>query len=136
MIVAVAAALATKVAEGMSEGGRAAFAALSRLVRRKLRGDPDAERTLDDALAHSDDQVRAGRLAVLLADVAARDPGFAEELGELWREVRDERVAVVGADNVVNQVTGAVTGTVVQARDVTGGISFGPTAPAGSRRAG
>ncbi|WP_329100773.1 hypothetical protein OG792_19185 [Micromonospora sp. NBC_01699] len=128
VLVAVAAALAGKAAEGLSEGGRAAFAALARLVRRKVQADPPAQAALESAQAEPDDDARIRRLAQVLESAVARDRLFADELGRLWDVLRDQQaVAVDGA--VVNQVSGGVSGTVVQARDIRGGISFGSANP-------
>ncbi|MGI5145101.1 hypothetical protein ACQEVC_01655 [Plantactinospora sp. CA-294935] len=130
VMVAVASALAAKAAEGLSDGGRAAFAALARLVRRKLRADEvESEGVLEVAQTRSDDETCVRRLAVALEAVAARDQKFADELNFLWRHVRDQQTAGI---SVINQVTGAVSGNVVQVRDVHGGISLGPLGPTGS----
>lgn len=124
-MVAVATVLATKAAEGLSEAGRAAFGRLMQLVRRKLRADPAQEAVLESALAQPDDDVLIQGLAAVLEGAASHDGAFAAELSRLWTVMRDERVAAVQG-GVVNQVSGTVSGTVVQARDVHGGIRFDP----------
>lgn len=123
-MVAVATTLVTKAAEGLTEAGKEAFAALARLVRRKLNDDPDALSALGHTADQTDEGVRTQRLGEALERIATRDPAFADELARLWSGMRGE--GVTAADSgVVNQISGAVSGTVVQARDVHGGISFG-----------
>jgi hypothetical protein len=122
-MVAAAVALATKAAEGLSDAGRAALGQLVQLVRGKLRADPDRA-ALESAQAQPDDDLLVQRLAALLEGAAAQDEAFAVGLTRLWTALRDEW-AVAKQGGVVNQVSGAVSGTVVQARDVQGGITFG-----------
>jgi hypothetical protein len=128
VMVAVAVALVTKAAEGLSEGGKAAFAALARLVRRKLLADPVSLSALESTQPQPDDEARIHRLAGALEQAVGQDRAFAEELTRLWNGLSDlHAVAVDGG--VTNQVSGAVSGSVVQARDVHGGISFAPRSP-------
>jgi hypothetical protein len=120
----IAVALVSKAVDGLSEGGKAAFAALTRLVRRKLGAAAlvqiDAART---ATQLSDgDRHRA--LSVALKQAMAEDPLFAEELARLWHSAQEGRIADV-QPGVLNSLLGDVNGTVVQARDIHGGISFG-----------
>jgi hypothetical protein len=128
VMVAVAVALVTKAVEGLSEGGKAAFAALSRLVRRKLHADPASLSVMDSALAHPDDEVRIHRLAGVLEREVGKDRVFAEDLDRLWNDLCDQRAVAVDG-GVTNQLSGPVSGSVVQARDVHGGISFGRAPP-------
>ncbi|MEV4756869.1 hypothetical protein AB0J86_17390 [Micromonospora sp. NPDC049559] len=127
VMLAVATAVATKAAEGLTEGGRSALAALVRLVRGRLR-DHDESAVLDSAEAEPADDDRVGHLAAALERAASRDPRFADELGRLWRGLRETGSTAVDG-GVVNQASGPVSGTVVQARDVQGGIVFGAPAP-------
>lgn len=117
--VAIAAAVAGKLAEGISDAGRTALAALTRLVRRKMRGDPDGSAALEAAAARPDDAALVARLAAALDEECARDAAFRAELTILWTAARDGGVA--------NTIKGSVHGPVVQARDVHGGITFGGT---------
>jgi hypothetical protein len=128
VMVAVAVALVTKAAEGLSEGGKAAFTALARLVRRKLRADPVSLSALESTQTQPDDKTRIQRLAEALERAVSKDQAFAEELTRLWNGLSDQQ-AVAGDGGVTNQVSGPVSGNVVQARDVHGGISFGPRTP-------
>jgi len=62
-------------------------------------------------------------LAERLARLAADDPELAADLGA-WHATTIATVAVTGAGDVTNTVTGTVYGNVVQARDVSGPITF------------
>jgi hypothetical protein len=123
MATAIAVTLATKAAEGLTEGGRAAFEALARVVRRAFQGRPSARVALVDAEADPTDEARIGALRRALAHVAAEDPAFEADLRELWRELSPQLTATGGG--IVNNVSGTADGNLVQARDVHGGISFG-----------
>lgn len=112
VMTAVAVALVTKAVDGLTEGGRAAFAALAKLVRRKLAANNQAPTTIDG----TDEQA----LSDALSEAAARDRTFAEELHRLWQAVHEAR-----NDAVRNVISGDVSGNVVQGRDIHGGVSFG-----------
>ncbi|MCW6009387.1 hypothetical protein K1W54_33315 [Micromonospora sp. CPCC 205371] len=117
IMVAIAAAVAGKLAEGISDAGRAAFGALTRAVRGKMCGDPADSAALSAAEARPDDTALVERLAAALDEACARDRAFRDELTVLWTAARDGGVA--------NTIGGAVHGHAVQARDVHGGIRVG-----------
>lgn len=123
ILATVALTVATKAAEGIAEGGKAAFAALVSLVRRRFRGHPSAEVALADAESDPADEMRIHSLRDALARQAADDPDFAAELRRLWQQLHPHLIA--DDSGVINHVSGPVAGNVVQARDVHGGISFG-----------
>jgi hypothetical protein len=120
----IAVALVSKAVDGLSEGGKAAFAALARLVRRKLGAE--ALTQTDGALAGTQlsDEDRHHALSVALQQAMAEDPLFAADLVRLWQGAQEGRIADA-QPGVLNTVSGDVDGTVVQARDIHGGISFG-----------
>lgn len=122
LVVAVAVAVTKGAIDGLTEGGRAAFAALVRVVRRKL-GDSSASVLADDADPARSDEARVAALRLALETELAQDPAFAAGVARLWAEVDAQRLA--GEGNVTNQISGSVAGNAVQARDVQGGISFG-----------
>jgi hypothetical protein len=126
---AVALTLATKAVEGLAEGGKAAFAALARLIKRRFQGHAPAQAALAEAESDPADDTRIQSLREELARVAAEDPAFGDELRGLWRDLSPHLEADTGG--VVNNLSGSVGGNVVQARDIQGGISFGE---ASSRR--
>lgn len=132
IMVAVATAVATKTAEGLTEAGRAAFGKLVRLVRSRLAAEPDGARALESADRDPGGEREVERLAAALSAVAERDPAFAAEVARLWSQARDGVVAATHG-GIVNQMSGTVGGAVVQARDVSGGITFGAGASGDSR---
>jgi tetratricopeptide (TPR) repeat protein len=115
VMVAMAAAVAAKAAEGVSEGARTAVAALVRLVRRRLGADPAARAALESARAEPADEARIARLAAALELAAARDRTFADELHRQWRDARAQWA-------VVGDVTAA--GPTVLAGNIQGGVHF------------
>jgi hypothetical protein len=121
---AIAVALVTKAVDGLSDAGKAAFAALGRLVRRKLADGDDSHAALVRAEAHPTDEAGRKELAEVIGRAAHEDAHFAEELRQLWQRVEEERISVTNAP-VFNSVSGDVQGGVVQARDIHGGVSFG-----------
>ncbi|MCG5464099.1 hypothetical protein MED01_002262 [Micromonospora sp. MED01] len=123
ILAAIAVALSTRAVEGMADAGKAAFASLVRLVRRKA-ADHSGLRTLieaEPASLTSDDRDVALRRA--LVDAAAQDPLFDQELRRRWEIFQQ---ATVRADTVTNTVSGRVAGPVVQARDIFGGVNLAP----------
>jgi hypothetical protein len=123
---AVAVALVSKTVDELAESGRAAFAALGRLIRRKMGGREESQAVLVHAEAHPDDPAARRALAEALRHAVHDDRQFAEELHRLWRDVQNMCNAATDG-GVVNTLSGDVGGNVVQARDVQGGISFGRT---------
>ncbi len=117
---AVALTLATGAATGLTEGGKAAFAALVGLVRRRFQGRESAQAALAEA---DTEDTHLQSLRDELARATAEDPIFDEELRRHWEDLRPHLTAQAGG--VVNNLSGSVEGNVVQARDVHGGISFG-----------
>ncbi|RZS37528.1 hypothetical protein EV193_10583 [Herbihabitans rhizosphaerae] len=105
-LVAVAAALTGKAAAS----GASALGRLFKLVKNKLSGD---QALTDETLP---EQERTAQLASALETATTADPAFAESVRTLWREHEAE---------VHNEISGEVHGNVVQARDISGNISFG-----------
>lgn len=108
ILVAIAAALA-----GKSVGS------LYDLVKRKFAARREATAALEAAAGAAPDSPEVAALSEHLAEAASADPEFASALQVSWSQLsaRD--------DGVVNQVSGTtVHGTVIQARDIQGGISF------------
>lgn len=107
ILVSIAAALAAKSATSLYE-----------LVKRRFAGRTDAVAALEAADGASPDSPAVTALATRLAEEETTDPAFARELRGAWQQV------VAGQDSVGNQIAGDVSGKVVQARDIKGGISF------------
>ena len=101
------------------QAGQQAWTALAALATRLLGRDSAEAGAIEAARAGTPDPVR---LASLLASRAGDDPGFAGELQE-W--LADAQVLLAAGHVTSNRVTGEVSGTVIQAGDVFGGISLG-----------
>jgi hypothetical protein len=110
ILVAIAAALAAKSATGLYD-----------LVKRKFAKDPAATAALEAASMSPDDSQPVKALAERLHQAEANDEEFADTLRAEWHELQKARATHGG---VHNQVTGNVTGKVVQAGDVHGNISL------------
>ena len=107
ILVSIAAALAAKSVTSLYD-----------LVKRKFAGRQDAVAALEAAENASPDSPEVATLATHLAAAEAEDPTFGAELRHTWQQVSADR------GGVVNHITGNVSGKVVQARDIEGGISF------------
>jgi hypothetical protein len=124
------ASLLTQVLTALTQGaagqaGQQSWTALTALANRVLGRDPAETAAIEAARTGTPDPAR---LAGLLAGRAASDPGFAELL-QKW--LTDTQALLSAGNGTRNQVTGQVSGTVIQARDVFGGIRLnGPPAPA------
>lgn len=111
VLVSVAAALASK-----------AVSAVYDLVKKKFAGKQEATAVLEAAVGAPSDSPEVRALSEELAHAESLDPEFSTELRAMWRDVAVEQHAERGG--VVNQISGDVSGKVVQARDIKGGISF------------
>lgn len=120
---AIAVALSTRGAEGIADAGRDAFASLVRLVRRKARDHRGLETSLAIGPTPATVDDRAVALRRALVDAAAQDPEFDQKLRRRWELFHQ---TTLRADAVTNTVSGRVTGPVVQARDVFGGVNLAP----------
>lgn len=118
----VAAALATWATTTAAQSGRKALASLVALVRKRFRTRAEARDVLEGVLAKPAEPSRAAALAELLQQETERDPDFARQVRLLWETARHEADTQAA---LANSVHGNVTGTVVQARDVHGGIVIG-----------
>lgn len=107
ILVSIAAALAAKSVTSLYD-----------LVKRRFTGRKEAAAALEAADGAAPDSAEVAALATHLAAEEAADPAFGVELRNTWQQVSAER------GGVVNQITGNVSGNVVQARDIEGGISF------------
>lgn len=119
----------TALAQGAGgQAGQRAWTALAALTSRLLGRDATETKAIDSARAGKPDPSGPGGLAEALAGKAGADPRFAAGL-EDW--LARAQALVICGQPAVNQVTGPVSGTVVQARDVFGGIRLGgPPDPA------
>lgn len=128
ILLAIAGALAGKATTALASGGRTALGRLYRLVADKLSVKERDTKLLEAVaertdVARPDQEAEVGQLAEVLDRAGRDDPDFAGRLRELWTEARTELTADRGG--VINEVSGDVSGTVVQARDIHGGINIG-----------
>ncbi|MCE0537769.1 hypothetical protein LWF15_19945 [Kineosporia rhizophila] len=101
----------------LGEAGRQAWQALGQLIRGKRPAAEDGAST-EVALPEG---AELPSLVDHLNTWAAQDPSFAAALHSWWQNTAPLRVS---QDSVTNTVDGTVSGHVVQARDISGGISF------------
>jgi hypothetical protein len=125
IMTAIASALAARAADAVAGAAQQAWARLVRLVRDRFGRGSSGAAALEKAGALPADSEAVHELARALEQAAAADPAFSADLRALWLEVAPA-VTAAGA-SVVNVVTGAVGGHVIQARDlrVEGGIHLG-----------
>lgn len=107
ILVSIAAALAAKSATSLYD-----------LVKRRFTSRKEAETALEAAAGAPPDSPEVTALATQLAAEETEDPAFGIELRHTWQQISASQ------GGVINQITGNVTGKVVQARDIEGGISF------------
>ncbi|WP_018685799.1 hypothetical protein [Actinokineospora enzanensis] len=111
VLVSIAAALAAKTVTSLYD-----------LVKKRFADSPDAAAALAAAEGAAEDSPQVAALAGELERTEREDPRFAEELRSRWSVESSRQVADHGG--VVNQITGNVSGKVLQARDIEGGVSF------------
>jgi hypothetical protein len=110
VLISVAAALAGKAATSVYD-----------FVKTRFKGRHRAEEALSAAEGAEPDSPQVVALADELERAEREDPAFSAGLREEWARFVGQRAEQGG---VANQITGHVTGKVVQARDIEGGISF------------
>ena len=111
VLVSIAAALAGKSASSLYE-----------VVRRKFTRSPETTTVLEKALGSDPDSEQVRVLSEELDRAERADPEFAADLRAVWGQVSAQQRA--DGDGVTNQVSGTVSGNVLQARDIDGGVSF------------
>ncbi|MFC7326803.1 hypothetical protein [Marinactinospora rubrisoli] len=121
--VAVAAAIAGKVAESLTDAGKRLLAALRQRVQDKLKDDPNGLLALLAATQDPENPDRHVELAEIVEAAEAADPAFRTEVRELWDQVRAE---TTGSGPVRNTIRGDVRdgSTVVQAGHINGDINL------------
>lgn len=115
ILVEIAAALAAKTAESLYD-----------LVKNTFKGRKQALDTLNAANGAPKDSPQVIALAEELAAAEAYDPQFSGQLRGGWAKIQARNTA--SGDGVANSIGGDVKGSVVQARDIHGNISFGSQA--------
>lgn len=119
--LAIVSAAAGKGAEALVADARTALGVLFRMVRQRFAGCKESTTPLDAFLATPADPDCRDTLIAALNREIIKDPGFAEALRDQWRLAQ---VEVEGSrPDVHNQFSGTA-GTVIQARDISGGVTF------------
>ncbi len=120
-VPALSLVLAKVVDAGSGEAGRAAWVALTALVRKAFRcGSASLEPPRDETDAH--------QLAQELAQHAQEDLAFAAELRQ-WLHNTNAALSLASTTQVTNIMSGEAHGPVIQAGNITGTITFGSQAP-------
>ncbi|MGC5053153.1 hypothetical protein ACLQ2S_17060 [Micromonospora sp. DT48] len=124
LMLAAATTLVAWVTTNLAEGARSAVTGLTDFLRHRFRREAASWETVEVALRQpTPDAVH--RLAALLHQEARRDATFGAEFRARFAEV--QAIVEDNHGDVTNTVSGDVSGPVVQARDVHGGITFGGT---------
>ena len=105
----------------MAQGSSNAVKSWVQLIRNRYQSRPADLALVEGAMTTQVKPVQAAQAVELLRQEAERDPEFARQLIALWRAVHPSNSS---ASSVTNQVSGDVEGTVIQARDVFGGIQM------------
>ncbi|MFL6118484.1 hypothetical protein [Actinophytocola sp.] len=107
VLMSIAAALAGKSVTSLYE-----------LVKRRFTGRGEAAAALEKASDAAPGSPEVAALAAHLAAAEVENPAFGLEMRHIWRQATADR------RGVVNVITGNVSGKVVQAGDIEGGIRF------------
>jgi len=118
----IATALAAGATAALGDGVRVLLTRLGALVRERLRRNPSDDEALTTVAWSPGDPDSVRRLAEVLEQHMRDDPEFAQRLRALWTEI----TAATGPGEITNLVHGQVHGSVIQARDVQGGIVIHP----------
>jgi hypothetical protein len=110
--MSIATTLATKTATSLYE-----------LVKTKFANRKQALAALEAAKGTTSGSPQVEALATELHDAEQADVDFAKALRAEWDATQVNQHAT--DDGVSNQISGTVSGHVVQARDIQGGVSFG-----------
>jgi hypothetical protein len=120
LVVAVATAIASGAGGSLGTSGAAAVGRLISALRAKFRHSPTIRGALEIAVDEPTDPGAGAALQVALNELITRDAEFGQWLATLWEETRQELPSHdCSSKNIIH---GEVHGTVVQARDIHGGI--------------
>jgi hypothetical protein len=122
--VEVVTAITSGAAGSLGSKGTEAVGRLLSTLRTKFRGHAASRGTLEISVEKPDDAAARDNLISMLRDHIGRDAEFAALLAKLWNEIRPTLEA--DANRSVNVISGTVHGSVIQARDVQGGIHLSP----------
>ncbi|MBY8863899.1 hypothetical protein K7711_46070 [Nocardia sp. CA2R105] len=111
VLISIASSIAAKAAGGVYD-----------LVRQKFAKTRETTAVLDEAAGAPEDSTEVLNLAKALERAEQTDTEFGTRLRAEWAKLAiDGRV---GDGSLTNDVSGSVSGNVVQARDIQGNITF------------
>jgi hypothetical protein len=116
-------ALASNGGRVLAEAASTVIGKLAMGLREKFGKDPAARGTLEIVIDDAEDGHAKAELATLIDQRIRQDPEFAAWLRTEWGLVQPLLTQIDGP--VANTVSGGVSGTVVQARDIAGGVHIG-----------
>ncbi|MFE7033735.1 hypothetical protein ACFU9Y_25805 [Streptomyces sp. NPDC057621] len=125
----VAATLATRALDAMAgEFGRTAWMRLARLLRLHQPDDYGMTETVEAAWSEEVTGASVERIRQRLADRAATDPQFTDELGSWWTEVAPKVTSQLPlrAEIRAEIHSGGSVGTLIQTNEVNGSITITP----------
>ncbi|MFC5286717.1 hypothetical protein ACFPM7_06610 [Actinokineospora guangxiensis] len=111
-LISIAAALAGRGASSLYE-----------LVKTKLANRPAATAALESAKGKPADSPEVVVLADHLQQATAEEPGFRDQLTATWNASKVDQTASSGG--VTNTISGDISGSALQTRDINGNVSFG-----------
>jgi hypothetical protein len=121
VIMAIATAVAGKVAESVTDQAKQALAQISERIRAKFRNRPDDLVILDAAQANPGSPERITQMARLLDQAALSDPAFGNDIRALWNQVRIE---ITTTNSNTTNIFHGQADKVVQINDVHGDLTI------------
>lgn|GEM_PF-3339561 len=119
IVATVVSALVTWATTAVAQGGSSAVKSWVQLIRNRFQERPTELAVVEGTLSTQVQPAQTTQAVELLRQEAEQDPEFARQLITLWRAVGTPGFS---DDSVTNKISGDVEGTVIQARDVSGGI--------------
>lgn len=119
LTTSIATAVATGATTAMADGVRTLVTKLVTVIRDRFGREHSDQEALDAATRDPRDAAAVGHLAELIEQRMRDDPDFAERVRIMWSDI-----TAASHDKISNVVTGPVHGSVIQARDVHGGIAI------------
>ena len=124
LAVEVVTAITSGAAGSLGSKGAEAAGRLLSALRTKFRGHPASRGALEISVERPGDAAARDDLISMLREHIGQDAEFAALLAKLWNEIRPALESDAGRST--NVISGTVHGSVIQARDVQGGIHLSP----------
>jgi hypothetical protein len=119
--LAIASAVAGKVAESLTDQARQALTELRARIRRKFLHRPEDLAILEAAQADPSSSGRIAQVASLIERTALDDPAFGNDIRSLWNQVQIE---INTTNSAITNVFHGQADKVVQTRDVHGDLTI------------